>query len=750
MFLQEPALSRKGRGRSYRLPCSLPSTGNKFYATPTPQSSPIRALIVADEYETMDLMPQYSTPDIATVLWTLRGPSSSRHRSHRPQNRHHDISSNSDSDDDLSQPVISPADIDKIVLCSFYWDKNYLNERCNVAIPSTISRLIHYCNNNHLPLLLCGDSNAHSEAWGHPTQDNRGKLLEDLIVDYGLTIHNSNSYPTWESRHLQSYIDVTLSGGSIGHFITKWRVDPTATVSDHNLIEFQITCEPPPVPNVRNLRKVNWKYFSAVLYKLDNNPRHRLPQLWSPEVIEGQVSLLYHYIEEGLNASECWPKPKKIKQREKHLSTAYRVVKQECNRIARKKGTPYWTPELHARYRKARRDKRREYRKSQRGCWKFFTSQPDHPLKAAELMRIIRHNGNIPPTLLAQNGHYTTSKLDTIQVLMDTHFPDSVSTTSTDNMDFVSDDPVPLQILDWITLSRVNEAIGTFSNFKAGGTDEVKPIILKWLPYNVIERLTAIYTACIQFRYTPLKWRESRTVFIPKPGREDYSIAKAYRPISLTSFFLKTLERLCLWHMEQSSLITHPFHDRQHAFRKGHSTDAALSQVVSDIEQAIFNKRHCLTVFIDIEGAFDNLDTTAAIGAMNRHRVPTDIAEWYSSYLRNRKSTVSYGSENHERLITKGTPQGGVLSPLLWNFAFDDLLELYDNLKVNICGFADDACLTISGGCITTMRQRMQYALTLANDWATSNGLKLSTKKTIAMLFSRHRDSSRSRHSSKT
>jgi hypothetical protein len=42
----------------------------------------------------------------------------------------------------------------------------------------------------------------------------------------------------------------------------------------------------------------------------------------------------------------------------------------------------------------------------------------------------------------------------------------------------------------------------------------------------------------------PVEWRAVRVIFIPKPGRDPYEMAKSFRPISLTSFFLKTMERL--------------------------------------------------------------------------------------------------------------------------------------------------------------------------------------------------------------
>ena len=43
--------------------------------------------------------------------------------------------------------------------------------------------------------------------------------------------------------------------------------------------------------------------------------------------------------------------------------------------------------------------------------------------------------------------------------------------------------------------------------------------------------------------YIPVSWRHSRVVFIPKPGKS-LTQAKSLRPISLTSFIFKILEKL--------------------------------------------------------------------------------------------------------------------------------------------------------------------------------------------------------------
>ena len=103
-----------------------------------------------------------------------------------------------------------------------------------------------------------------------------------------------------------------------------------------------------------------------------------------------------------------------------------------------------------------------------------------------------------------------------------------------------------------------------------------------------------------------MKWKETNVIFIPKPGKKDFSIPKAFRPISLSNYFLKTLERLVCWKVEEE-LKASPLHRAQHGFTSNKSTESAASNVVNYVEKHIFNKQHCIGVFLDISSAFDTI-----------------------------------------------------------------------------------------------------------------------------------------------
>ena len=91
-----------------------------------------------------------------------------------------------------------------------------------------------------------------------------------------------------------------------------------------------------------------------------------------------------------------------------------------------------------------------------------------------------------------------------------------------------------------------------------------------------------------------------------------------------------------------------------------------------------------LGTFIDISSAFDKLDPWKATIALIKRGVNKDIALWYRDYLTDRHAYLDIKGSCTTRRIVEGCHQGGVLSTILWNIAFDDMLEIFSNSKI-IC-----------------------------------------------------------------
>lgn len=101
-----------------------------------------------------------------------------------------------------------------------------------------------------------------------------------------------------------------------------------------------------------------------------------------------------------------------------------------------------------------------------------------------------------------------------------------------------------------------------------------------------------------------------QVIFIPKPSKLDYTDPRAYRPISLTSLVLKTLERLILRHLSNDHDLIDLLSPYQYGFQPGHNTELVISTVLQHLETAKKGCQQAIAIFMDIKGQFDNINMT--------------------------------------------------------------------------------------------------------------------------------------------
>nr|XP_012234697.1 PREDICTED: RNA-directed DNA polymerase from mobile element jockey-like [Linepithema humile] len=234
--------------------------------------------------------------------------------------------------------------------------------------------------------------------------------------------------------------------------------------------------------------------------------------------------------------------------------------------------------------------------------------------------------------------------------------------------------------------------------------------------------------------YTPSAWKLARVVFIPKAGRTSYTKAKDFRPISLTSFLLKTLEKLVDAYLRETTLWRHPLHKNQHAYRSGYSTETALHQTVAFIKEQLERKGYAVGAFLDIEGAFNNTPQEVVCEEAARRGVPMKLVEWIRGMLGRRVMTL-LGTAKVCGWVERGCPQGGVLSPLLWCLVADGLLKALDDRGFTVQGYADDVAILVRGPFLETLLELMQGALEVVEELCQRTGLAVNPLKTGLTVF---------------
>lgn len=159
-----------------------------------------------------------------------------------------------------------------------------------------------------------------------------------------------------------------------------------------------------------------------------------------------------------------------------------------------------------------------------------------------------KDSSNSPGVLKRPDGKLTTSHEESAKVLLDTHFPGNVlfkAPGPTQSLTHLTQSEAPF-IDELVPYDRTLWAISTFKPFKSPGYDEIYPVFLQKSWYLIHGYLMDVYRASLGLGHIPKTWQRVKVVFIPKPGKDDYTSPKSFRPISLTSFMLKGLERMLL------------------------------------------------------------------------------------------------------------------------------------------------------------------------------------------------------------
>ena len=179
-----------------------------------------------------------------------------------------------------------------------------------------------------------------------------------------------------------------------------------------------------------------------------------------------------------------------------------------------------------------------------------------------------------------------------------------------------------------------------------------------------------------------MAWKDANVIFIHKPGKDDYSHAKSFRPISLSNYLLKVLEKLSIWRSD-IILKDNPIHKLQHGFQRGKSTDTALSGTVNEIEKYILKGHHCVGLFLDI---IDTIDPIYIKQRLTEHNIEPDIVNWYYNYLIHQNLISNITGHPNKCTISTGFPQGGGSSAKFWIIAFNHKSNLQDSTPLITTG----------------------------------------------------------------
>lgn len=284
-----------------------------------------------------------------------------------------------------------------------------------------------------------------------------------------------------------------------------------------------------------------------------------------------------------------------------------------------------------------------------------------------------------------------------------------------------------------VSVENVRAILSSVDRHKACGPDNISGRIISECAGELAVPVSKLCSLSFQQGVVPDLWKRANIVPIHKKGAK--SLPTNYRSVSLMPIFSKVLERVVF-----SSLFNHVkpvLSERQHGFMPGRSCATNLCTLLHEAWSNISAGSQTDVIYTDYSSAFQSVNHRLLLHKLqNSYHVSDKAFAWLKSYLSERKQRVVVkGKCSQWSDVRSGTPEGGILSPLLFVCFINDLPLA---IQTDSLLFADDVklyCRVDSDGDVS----HLQHQLDALCEWSEAWGLTLNPLKCKVLTLSLRR-----------
>ena len=219
-------------------------------------------------------------------------------------------------------------------------------------------------------------------------------------------------------------------------------------------------------------------------------------------------------------------------------------------------------------------------------------------------------------------------------------------------------------------------------------------------------------------------WKQSTIIPIAKNSRP--KLLNDYRPVALTSLIMKSLEKLIK--KEILGKTEHLPDPLQFAYRTHRGVQDATITLLNLIYKHLEgSKNHVSLLFVDFSSAFNTIQPHLLVEKLIEYfYLDCNIVGWILDFVTDRSQRVRVNEHTSTLSRTStGSPQGCVLSPLLYIMYTNDCRSKFDNH--HIVKFTDDTVIvSLLDDTDTSHGPVLNYFL----DWCNEAFLELNVTKT--------------------
>ncbi|GBO22578.1 putative RNA-directed DNA polymerase from transposon X-element [Araneus ventricosus] len=522
--------------------------------------------------------------------------------------------------------------------------------------------------NSNSKCITVGDFNAKHRAWSWGTWNCKVTIIHDYICNKNLFLL-APCEPTHFPNHSNN--PSTLDFGNLKNFSSGDANSINALSSDRNPVSFEIDINVNLPAISKIIKTTNWSKFKQIMStSLPGNPNIQdIKDI--DEVITKLNSAILTAINlpPDLNSLMIWQQTYDPRYRR----TANRLTNQIRLEI-------------------------RDYDQENWKEWLMSLNQEDNSIYIAA-RKFSRKYIQIPPILDTNGIKYNPlGKSNAFKYSLENSFQTNPEPYDDVHIDEVNraihryiDNPKPSSNTKLTLPQEILPFLKKINPRKTTGPDGIPNKALQQIPNNVITFITKIFNKCLLCNYFPTIWKTAHVLMFPKP-RQNRKLPGNYRPISLLSNICKIFEKIILSRLKEECHDLSIIPNEQYGFRAGHGCIHQLLRVTNTVTQVIL-----------------------------------------INYLRKRKFRVQLNHTLSDIGSTKaGTPQGSILSPLLYTIYTSDFPKTKQIIN---CFFADDTAILAQGTTINYVIHTLQKDLKNIEKWCTLWRVAINTDKTHTVMF---------------
>ena len=607
----------------------------------------------------------------------------------------------------------------RYIVGSIYVKLNYQNAiKDTIALlnkASLTARQMKSCG-----VILSGDFNARHTVWGDSTTNEYGKLLFDQLDHQKFTVLTSTT-PTFLCKNGSSHIDLLIVSNNIANQLNPCYTDEVtelfsgAPLRGHVPLLTTLTAQyrvNKVVEEKLNTEATDWNEWSEDL--------ERSVVLEREATNTDDPVMLWNYLEKKIQeVSSRHCKMKKCTPHSRPYWTTDLTVLCNDMRAARK---AYLTRNTDIRQDLMLETKRLFDEERKETCDKFILEKTKS-LNAADCLTFWKRfnsmfkkksDKGVDP-LNGDDGNILTEQTDIEGKLFSTFFEskhltvgdfdDNFYNTINDMYENIKANQYEMQVQDeiqqklnaGITMKEVKWSIkNTKCGSKSVDNHNMHPNMLHSMGENALLILQKLFNSCLD--KGEWVWNTAKVIFLKKEGKESYAVPGSYRPISISSYIGKLLEKIIAARITAFLEARNIFDPNQEGFTSNRNTIRYLNRLNLEIKSDILENNTVIGLFVDFEKAFDSIWKKGLIVKMSYLEIQGKVLKLIDNFLQGRQVQLNINGTLGEmrNSCEYGLPQGSALSPVLFKIYLLDLLEEYNTRRdISLYKFADDGTIKI-------------------------------------------------------